>query len=399
MRMARRPAGMDVRIELWQFSSKNMTLLCTGTTFACFFFVNPLDWHPVIRKNGLARQAQHTMCRPGDIRKVAKPFCQPYPFESTMKKKPVYLAALATLALGAAAHAQSSVTLYGRINTTVEYQDVQGADSQTGLHSNASFIGFKGTEDLGGGLKAGFVLEQQINATDGASTGFQRETHLSLSGGFGTLKAGNYNSAAYTYTADWVSLHNHDTGSSADALFAYIVPNKSKIGYITPSFGGFQLEVGFGFEDDHGGESPYDLRATYQYGGLDLGFGLAKWDDQEAYTLRALYSTGALTFGGYVQYDDNGFGLDLGDRISARLLAAYNVGASEFHVNVGWADDYDKVDESSAVQYTVAYNYNLSKRTKVYAFYTGIESDRNAVYGPVAGRDFSSLGLGIRHLF
>lgn len=54
--------------------------------------------------------------------------------------------------------AQSSVTLYGRVNTTVERQkdcDV----SKTGMFNNSSRFGFKGTEDLGGGLKAGFQLK------------------------------------------------------------------------------------------------------------------------------------------------------------------------------------------------------------------------------------------------
>lgn len=328
-------------------------------------------------------------------------------------KKNISLVLVPLLAVSAAAHAQSSVTLYGRINTTVEYQKYQGESSTTGLHSNASFIGFSGVEDLGSGLKVGFVLEQEIDATNGASSGFDRETHISLTGGFGTLKLGNYNSTAYTYTADTISLHNHDTGSSADALFAYVVPNSSKVGYISPEFGGFSFELGYGFEDDHGDESPYDLSLSYVAGNLDLGAGFAKWDDAEAYTIRALYTTGNFAFGGYVQYDDNGFigaaadylgvppsAIDLGDRLSARLSAAYYAGASEFHANVGWADDYDNVSSSGATQYTLAYNYNLSPRTKLYGFYTRIDNKSNAFYGgTAAGQDFSAIALGLRHLF
>lgn len=323
-----------------------------------------------------------------------------------MKKTAIHVAALATLLAlaGAATQAQSNVTLYGRINTTIEHQDADDADATTGLHSNSSFIGFKGTEDLGSGLKAGFAFEQWIDATNGSTNGFARESHVRLSGGFGTLKAGNYNSSAYSNTADWVSMHNHDTGSSADALYAYVVPNSAKIGYISPTWAGFTFEAGYGFKDNHNGKSPYDLSATYQYGGLDLGFGFAKWGKQEAYTLRALYATGPFTVGGYVQYDENGFNDnnltdDLGDRLSARLVGAYNFGASELHLNVGWADAYDKLDNSGAMQYTLAYNYNLSKRTKVYTFYTGINNDDSGIYGPGNGKDFNSFAVGIRHLF
>ena len=67
--------------------------------------------------------------------------------------------ALATLAMMGAttAMAQSSVTLYGRINTTVERQKL-GDVSNTVMQNNASRWGIRGVEDLGGGLKAGFVL-------------------------------------------------------------------------------------------------------------------------------------------------------------------------------------------------------------------------------------------------
>lgn len=340
-----------------------------------------------------------------------------------MKKTAIYLAALSTLVVGAAAHAQSSVTLYGRINTSAEYQKISGNKSTTKLESNGSFIGFKGTEDLGNGLKAGFVLEQTVNSTDGASPdGFGRESQVNLSGSFGTIKAGNYNSTAYSQTADWISMFNHDTGVTADQLYAYIVPNTSKIGYISPEFAGFQAEVGFGFKDNHPQEdgkkkSPYDLSVVYNNGGLGLAFAYAKWDKADAYTVRALYNTGPWTVGGYVQYDKghssvaapylaaDQYGLnlnslaqehqDFGKRTTLRLVGAYAFGASELHANVGWADNYKKLKDNGirteAIQYTLGYNYNLSKRTKVYGFYTGIDAKELP--------DVHTLGVGIRHLF
>ena len=130
--------------------------------------------------------------------------------------------ALAVLALlgSTAAFAQSSVTLYGRVNTTVERQEV-GNVKTTGLFDNNSRFGFKGTEDLGGGLKAGFQLESGFNSDTGASaaTFFGRQSEVNLSGGFGTVRLGNFFPESYYATADYISMHNHDTGSSADALY------------------------------------------------------------------------------------------------------------------------------------------------------------------------------------
>ena len=94
-------------------------------------------------------------------------------------------AAVATLA-GTSALAQSSVTIYGRLNTTVERQK-DGDESLTVLQNNASRIGFKGTEDLGGGLKASFVLEHGFSADTGAAaaTFWGRESTVGLEGGCG----------------------------------------------------------------------------------------------------------------------------------------------------------------------------------------------------------------------
>ena len=56
--------------------------------------------------------------------------------------------------------------------------------------------------------------------------------------------------------------------------------------------------------------------------------------------------------------------------------------------------------DSAATQYTLGYNYNLSKRTTVYGYYTRVNNERNALYNVgTAGQDFSSVAAGIRHNF
>ena len=78
----------------------------------------------------------------------------------------------------------------------------------------------------------------------------------------------------------------------------------------------------------------------------------------------------------------------------------YAMGASEFHLNVGHANKWSKLSDSAATQYTLAYNYNLSKRTKVYAYYTRVNNGNNAAYNvSKRGDNFSSVAMGIRHNF
>ena len=69
-------------------------------------------------------------------------------------------------------------------------------------------------------------------------------------------------------------------------------------------------------------------------------------------------------------------------------------------MNVGRANSWSNRADSAATQFTLGYNYNLSKRTKVYGYYTRVNNDSNAVYSVSApGTDFSSFAVGVRHNF
>lgn len=318
--------------------------------------------------------------------------------------QPFAVAALALVGTSAAL-AQSSVTLYGRVNTTVEHQK-DGNVSKNGLFNNSSRFGFKGQEDLGGGLKAGFQLESGFDSSTGASSSrfFGRQSEVNLAGGFGMVRLGNFTSESYFATADFISNHNHDTGSSSDALYAYPANDINKIAYRTPSLGGATFEAGWAMHEQAsgtGGKNSLDLAANYEIGKLGLGAGYSKLGDQNQFAVRASYSTGPFVLGAYVQRDKNVFVATGGNRTNLRVSAAYIMGVSEFHVNVGRAGDYSKVNDSAATQYTLGYNYNLSKRTKVYSYYTRVNNNKAASYGGVsaAGNDFSSIAVGLRHNF
>ena len=89
------------------------------------------------------------------------------------------------------------------------------------------------------------------------------------------------------------------------------------------------------------------------------------------------------------------------ERNAWRVAGMYTLGNSEFHLNYGATDDDDNIgNNSGAKQWTVGYNYNLSKRTKVYGFYTKIDNENLASYGTgIAGANFNSYAVGIRHNF
>ena len=328
-----------------------------------------------------------------------------------MKNPSRLLLALLAVVGSTAAMAQSSVTLYGRVNTTVEHEKI-GSLSRNVMNNNSSRFGFKGVEDLGGGLKAGFVLESGFDSSTGtaAKSFFGRQSEVNLSGGFGMLRLGNLPAASNDATADIVSMHNHDTGSSADQLYAYVLRDKNKISYRTPDFGGLNVEAGLSLhEEEPGAKNAFDLAVNYELGALGLGAGYTKEGDVNQFALRANYTAGPFVLAAYYQRDKNGFAenwetTDLGKRDTFRIAGAYMMGASEFHVNVGRAGKYKNRADSSATQYTIAYNYNMSKRTKLYTYYTKVDNKVGASYNPygfnnAAGVDFSSFAVGVRHNF
>ena len=144
------------------------------------------------------------------------------------------IAALLCAAAAAPAFAQSSVTIYGRLNETIENQKVGTGSAKWVEQNNSSRIGFKGTEDMGGGLKAGFQIEHGFAPDTGAANAvfWGRRSEVNLgSSTFGTVRLGNMVSEAYYATADYVSMHNHDTGTSSDALYAYLSSNINKVAY------------------------------------------------------------------------------------------------------------------------------------------------------------------------
>ena len=323
----------------------------------------------------------------------------------------IALAALAVMG-ATTAMAQSSVTLYGRINTTVE-RTKNGDVSNTSMENNASRWGIRGTEDLGGGLKAGFVLESGFNSDNGTGSGwthpttgmsFARQSEVNLSGNFGMIRLGNFVPESYYATADYISMHNHDTGSSSDALYYDPVwfggmSTKNKIGYRTPNISGLTVDASVSL---HEKDTTLPRKNGYNVGALQLGAGYSVVNSNWQAALRGLYTFGQVTLGAYYQRnkDDNQWlATGAGSRNNFRLSAMYTMGASEFHANVGRAGKWSHIADSAATQWTLGYNYNLSKRTKVYGYYTRVNNGGALAYKGPAGDSFSSFALGVRHNF
>ena len=336
-----------------------------------------------------------------------------------MKKS---LLALAVLAASGAAMAQSSVTLYGVADAGVTYAN--GEKNWSGVTSGnnlTSRLGFRGVEDLGGGLKANFVLEAGLNLDNGdgnsgydisaATNGFafKRQATVGLEGGFGEVRLGRELTAAYRATARydvfgsvgigqsylWGNGNGIADGTVPEGTGAYATAKTTNqrvsnaVTYVSPNFSGFKGSVNYGFGEVAGANSDRQYLGaglTYDNGPLSLGLGLERLSKEEAtasgkitvWSLGGSYDLGvAKVLAGYrdskaerVNGDDKTKGYMLG------LTAPVGPGLVRASYNRYETTPAGGI-KAKADQFALGYVYSLSKRTSVYGTYAYIENKDN----------------------
>ena len=354
-----------------------------------------------------------------------------------MKRKLLALAVASACATPALAQVPAEIQVYGRVNVSVEHITIKNStvaaenDSTNELVDNSSRIGFRGNKDLGDGLKVIWQVESNVSLDDSGSTFSSRDSFAGLQGGFGTIRAGRSIGPVYYATYDYISMHNHDTGTSSDALLAPTVFGNAGfmnnlLWYTSPKLGNFTIDAAYSFGPTGTGEaraaglsdqpSYFGLVGSYDVGGLHLAASYANTKNTAALTPGTGNNDTAMTFGGAYNFksfvlgalvekaeSDFAGGGD-GDRMYWRVSGMVPVGKNEFHLNYGSAGDIKNngVDDDGAKQYTIAWNYNITSATKVYVFYTAVDNDTNGGYGfrtTTGGGDQTSIALGLRHNF
>ena len=358
-----------------------------------------------------------------------------------MKKS---LIALAVLAASGAAMAQSSVTLFGIVDTAVGYVDNANAagDSVYGLTTSGnatSRLGFRGVEDLGGGLKAGFWLEGEIFGDDGNAAGFNftRRSTVSLMGGFGEVRMGRDLTPNYSKTIsydlfsqtgigqfmgwrDWAT--NSDVGTTVSTADASNVRSSNMISYYTPNFGGLTAGLGYGFDEQTTGKAgryvggyvaydngPLSLAASYDQrdllvNGLVAGSAVL---DRDTFTLGGSYNLNVVKLNAIVQQSKYK-ALGESEKVNAYALGvSAPVGAGEVKLQYALYDN--KIIESKAHHISLGYVHNLSKRTAVYGTVSymdnkddsnlGLQAKNLSTGGPGRGESQTGVQVGIRHSF
>jgi len=367
-----------------------------------------------------------------------------------MKKSSLLLIA-AGLA-SSAAYAQSNVTVYGIVDSSIRYisNDNHDGNSNFRMDDGAvtnSRIGFKGTEDLGGGLKAQFQLENGFGSDTGAlgtpGVLFSRQSWVGLAGNFGTVRVGRQNTPLFDLLGDHfdpLTVGNYNSNSWLPVA-ATLARSNNMLRY-DGTFGPVAVGVSYAFGEQAGSVrsgSQFSSALRYTAGAFEIGGGFQQTVDttpaknkDTAYNLSASYDFGvAKVFGGYYRLKD-------ATGTTSSVMASNNwIG----NITQGGTEGVDRKDDgfflgttykaTSALTLTGAFYYDksknvsyvglgnvgdgkryalvglaeyaLSKRTQVYTTIDYNKAKDAAVYeitDSANGKNsLTTVGVGIRHIF
>ncbi len=324
-------------------------------------------------------------------------------FLNHIKKIPVKkitLAALILAGFAASAQAQSNVTVYGVVDLGLAKTTGQTTIER---ENHASRLGFRGAEDLGGGLSAIFNLESEILADTGAQKGnlFERQAWVGFKGEFGTVYFGRTKDLVdgaqgrvEPFGADGV-IGKVNEPMMRGGVGASRVSNA--ITYNSVNMSGFVASAQYVLSELSGAKSGISGLITYDQGPFGAHFGYQKAVQVAAttaaqptlYTFGASYKISDLKMTGQYAKGDTKVAAK-GKYTSALLGAIYSVGATDYKAVISRQQQSTNTfsDKNTVREIGVGLDHHLSKRTDLYA-YAGRER--------VAG--LTSYQAGVSHKF
>lgn len=338
-----------------------------------------------------------------------------------MKLHPVVAATLALVSV--AASAQSTVTLFGVADVNIRNVKNSGTNSNITMSDDglsSGRFGFRGIEELGAGMKAGFWLESDINVDSGTTNPngklFARRSTASLISNWGELRLGRdlTPSGAHTYLYDPFGVIGVG-GSASTSRFPALVPtfyrSDNAVQYFTPNLGGFQGQLTWA-PDESG------VNNVNRYVGTRLSYGAGPLSVSASYGSTDVVGGKFKSIGLAGSYD---FGMAklmahyYRDKLIAtqenRLLLGVSlpVGPHEIRASYVRSDAVNGTaayNASDANQVALGYVHNLSRRTALYTTFSRISNKGGATFaiaggtpGLTPGGKSTGYELGVRHSF
>ena len=366
-----------------------------------------------------------------------------------MKKSTLALAVAAALIGSTAAYADT--TLYGSARVSVDYVDDgtanpfssgSNSDSYWDVYNNASRLGVRGEEDLGGGLRAIYQYEFGVDVTEGGNLESNRPKFVGLKGGFGSVTAGTQWTPYYNVIGIG-DIFNSSRSFATDSYLGYAYGRRmdNSLIYTTPNFSGFSAQAMLVMNGSCAPQDPntpsqlckmystnllpsnlsdgvdmWNLSASYKNGPFFAGatymalegpsfgdFVTAPTYDGEQWGLAFGYNQGP--FSASLSYEDGDVNnLYIGKSQNIYLTGQYTFGNNVVRAAYGFVSPDDNniavvsngvvgvIQQEDINNYLLGYQYNFSKRTRVWVEYLGRTSD--GYY-----EDKNVVSIGTRHDF
>lgn len=354
-----------------------------------------------------------------------------------MQHSPIACAIL-TLACGLA-HAQTDVTVYGVVDVGLKYDNStsgSGTWSESSGNRLGSRLGFRGTEDLGGGLRLAFTLESGFNPDDGNLNNggrlFGRQAWVGLEGGFGKVYLGRQYSSTYLALKGIDPFKNQEAGD-AQRTYGYgigkvdpISRSDNTITWQTPTAGAWYVRGGYKFGESANGFRTNSSKFVDVVHESDRWVMHASWQDSDGVPLGVPTSQ----LGGIVA--PTGLGSATVRARNAFAGVVYNLGYMKLHAGYGdtklsaaretdirntllgitvpvstgtviasWnRSDVRDLPDGASQQVGVGYTYSISKRTDLYTSASWTRNDKQvALNAHARGASEHEVRAGICHSF
>lgn len=338
-----------------------------------------------------------------------------------MKKNMIALAVASAIAAPVAM--ADAPTVYGQINMSID----NVTDKGTGVGSNASRVGVKGSQDLGNGLKAVYKMEWQVDVAGsqkigttsdaGAATGTttlkDRNAFLGLAGGFGTVLMGRHDTPMkMSQPTDTFNDGFGDNKPMAGKLGVVGAAGEARatnvLAYVSPSFNGVKI-VGAGVSNNAGKDTSlfgiYSLAAMYgsTKKGLFLSAAYNSWSDKALTAhagtpvadsatetrVSAQYKVAGLM--GNIMYQNFDKSTGGNDGSNYQINVSYDMGKFTPKIKYSMVD-YKASTSKDSTNYGVGVDYAMAKKTSAYVEYVSYDKNNKA---NSAGKDSTMISVGL----
>lgn len=318
------------------------------------------------------------------------------------------IAAAVAAAVIVPATAMAGSTLYGKIHMSVSYID---SDANTGVTnyeevnvaSHSSRIGVKGSEDLGNGMKLGYLMEWSVGMDGGGDLG-QRNRYVTLGGGFGTALFGKVDTPMKTLgrKVDLFGERAADTRTLTRATSAMDNRQNNVIAYVTPNLSGLSATLAYVTDvtsatGDNNDTDAFSANAIYSNGPLLIGGAYTQvagetWDtattkgkNERDYRLAGSYKMGAFKVVGSYTDTGSGGGVSKNDYSVWQLGGAFDFGSNTIKAQYSDKSEGVKKSKDGAAVWAIGFEHKMSKRTMVYVDYGMVNNDKGSAIAITPG--------------